>query len=212
MSTRGRTQAHILARYWYCAEQGRLLFLGHRTPRTEAISRGSRVHDWLESRPKSKSEERLWGKLEDVKPFFGERDGIRVYIHPDDLYLDGKHTTVEEYKTIGYRSGLSYFERFSKCCAENQVRTYIWVMRPILEELGYHCSDWGIIKVYSGNGRFLKKYPVHYREAEYLAELDGILRVYRGEEMPVRPNRLKCKQCKSPFRERCRIRDAGAQD
>lgn len=197
-----KTSASVVARYWYCAEHGKLLFSGVRGKRTKAKSRGSRVHEWLESRPKSASEQKLLDRLKTLKPHFRVHQGTRVAVHPDDYEVSKRNlVAIEEFKTIHNYSSIRWFERFSLCCAVTQVKTYIWAMALPVTELGYRMNNRGTIYLYSHNGRFLKKYTVHFNVDAYLMELRDILAVYTGQRDTIPPSPIKCKHCE--FREIC---------
>lgn len=152
------TKAHVLARYWYCAEEGKLLFQGVKGQSTETKEKGSIVHNWLGDRPKNKTEQKLLALLEREKPFCREIHGIKIFGSPDDFRVNKKTVALEEFKSVHGFSSLSWFERFELCCASCQIKVYMWILEPILQKLGYKLSSEGHVLVYSYNGRFLKKY------------------------------------------------------
>jgi len=201
-----KTRASTVARYWYCAEQGRLLFSGLKAVKTEAMSRGSTVHRWLEQRPKTPTEQTLLERLAECKPHSRVHDGVEVFVHADDFKLVKRVAVVEEHKTIQSRSGLSYFEKYSLPCAELQARVYTWVMAPILESIGFSGADYATVYLFDRSGRQLKHYNVRYNEGKFLEELSQILRVYKGEEEPIPPSPLKCRHCKPPFSTNCEVK------
>mgnify|MGYP000406752234 CR=1 FL=1 len=199
-----QTRASILARYWYCAEECRLLFNGFESKPTEAKSRGDKIHKWLAQRPKTPTEIRLISKLEELKPFYRDYKGVRIFGTPDDYKVKRKKVALEEYKSVSGWGSVDFWEKFEYPCAEFQINTYHFIMQPILERLGYELKDLGYIYLFDRTGRFMRKYSVRFIESMYLADLDTVLAVVTGEMQPIPPKSFKCKTCE--FRGRgCRL-------
>ena len=203
-----RIHAHQLGLFWWCGEACRLVVMeGRETRETSSTIRGRRIHEWLATRPLTFSERRLWHKLE---PYRGD-EGFGRYVedldvmllgNPDDLRVKGRRVWIEEYKTLD-RDSLGFWMMFRRPCAEYQTQTYIYILTPILGELGYQLSRRGYIWLFDESGRVMKVLPTRFIEEYYLIQLERIVKMLRGEEEMIPPHRFKCRQCE--FREVCRI-------
>lgn len=204
-----KIRTHVIARYWWCAEQSRLLALypelSDREPKGCMLG-GTRVHDWLEARPKSKSEQALIDKLQDYYPFTRLFEDVTISGTPDDIqivYFQGKRfVKLSEFKTVSHYK----LDPLVTCQASLQVKIYCWILEPILKELGYRLSAVHDVALYNRNSaHYIGKREFHYRSQEVEKELHRIFEMYRGNVPPIPPTPWKCQVCDKELKERCTI-------
>jgi len=196
-------RTHQIARYWYCAEQSRLLACeGLKTPNSSVITQGTKVHGWLEQRPKSSAEYTLFSRLAELGTLRRKLDGIDVVAHPDDLLILGKNTVqIVEYKTIEKTN----IRMWKSSLAKYQLRIYCWVLEPILKSLGYKMAHHHWIVYLTRQGMFVKKVMVEQDNACTETMIRRIFDFWRTGKPLIPPMKWKCKMCPGNFREKCRI-------
>ncbi len=203
-----RIHAHELGLFWWCGEACRLVVMeGKEKGETSSILRGRRIHEWLSTRPKTPGERRLLMKLESYRGGEGfvrllpDLD-VMLIGNPDDFRVRRRRVWIEEYKTLK-RDNIGFWMMFRRPCAEYQAQTYIYIMEPILSELGCHLCKRGYIWLFDESGRPIKVLPTRLIEEYYLIQLERIVKMLRGEEDMIPPHRFKCRQCE--FRSVCRL-------
>ena len=197
-------RTHQIARYWYCAEQSRLMVVeGLKMPRTVVLDQGTKIHGWLEKRPKTPAEVSLHLRLKEMEPLTREIDGAQVIAHPDDVVLLGKNRVqLIEYKTIEKTN----VRMWKSSLAKYQLRIYCWVLEPILWNLGLQLVHFNYVVYLTRQGVFLKRNLVE--KDNYCTErmIRQVLDFWKTGEPLTAPMKWKCKMCPDVFRERCRLR------
>ena len=202
MSLPSTIRTHQIARYWYCAEQSRLMILEKlEAPESERMNEGLLIHQWLETRPKSRKEMELFESLKTVK-LQRKFENIDVVAHPDDLDVLGRNAVqIIEYKTTDNTS----IKPWKSSIAEYQLKIYCWVLEPLLKQLGYYLTHYHSLIFLSKHGVFLRKITVekdNYCTERMLKEIFGFWKT--GEPL-IAPMKWKCKDCPRIFRDKCRV-------
>jgi len=229
MSIPKEIRVHLFVRHYYCAEEARLRAVENVRPSqiSKECGGGTRVHDWLENRPKSPSEIELLQRLQPYQPYKREFQGIQVVAHPDDLRIEFRKANggyirivaVEEYKTTkslrrDIKTGEWEYEYFSRRQAEFQVGIYAWVLYPILKDLGYRLSSTQYLTIYRRrDAKFLKQYKIKVDFQEIEQKISEILEYWRYALFPKpplldrwklwMPKEWKCKRCDPEFKSKC---------
>jgi CRISPR/Cas system-associated exonuclease Cas4 (RecB family) len=196
-------RVHQIVDYWYCCERSRLLAcLGLECPISERMDEGSEVHGWLEGRPKSSKELKLYEALKPREPFSRVFDGVQIYAHPDDLTVLGKNKVqIVEYKTVDKPD----VKPWKTVLTKYQIQLYGWVLEPILKDLDYQLAHTHKVVFLSRNGLFLKKLSVecdNYCIERMVREVFGFWKT--GSPL-VAPMKWKCRECSPVFKAQCRI-------
>lgn len=189
--------------YWFCSERSRLLVCeGLLVPETQRMGEGSTVHSWLEQRPKSRRELELYENLKPRIPFSRTFKGIRIVGHVDDISLLGKNKVqIIEYKTIDKTS----VKPWKSLLHKYQVQIYVWVLEPILKELGYNIAHYHSVIYLTRNGVFLKKVSVEQDNFCTERMVKEIFGFWKSGQPLIKPLKWKCLQCPLVFKEQCRI-------
>jgi len=229
-------RAHVIARYRWCAEQSRLMVAGVRTPfRSDAMQSGIILHEWLDTRPRSKAELEFEGRLTEfaaqnqwfdtldssaglpakARYFIRKCLGCRIKVHPDNFrvfWSRGKKTVeIEEYKgTLNVGMARNPYVRVQY---EWQLRTYIYAMRPVVEALGYQLADEHEISYWQRErGFFLETHMVPaISDVDFEMQFDYVKSVWAGATPPKLPHFSKCRNCPLAFKEKCQLRRAWAE-
>jgi CRISPR/Cas system-associated exonuclease Cas4 (RecB family) len=194
-------RTHQIARYWFCAEQSRLLaVLGLKIPDSPILNQGTKVHDWTEERPKSNAEYALFCKLD--KTLSRNLDGIDIIAHPDDLFVLGKNTVqLVEYKTIDKMN----VKMWKSSLAKYQLQIYCWVLEPILKQLGYRMAHHHYVVYLSRQGQFIKKVMVEQDNRCTEAMIRQVLAFWKTGQPLIPPMKWKCTMCSANFKQECRV-------
>jgi len=193
--------AHWLGRYYWCAQYFLLLLEGHipDLSHKKRVQEGLRVDRWLRMRPKLPREEKFLEKLNqyrnpEVNEFIRQyKDWILVGDY-DDLIIDfrNKLVTIREFKTVSSWNGVN---EYVLAPAKFQIKTYAYILAPIIEKLGYKINSFHYIEFYTRNGIFIERFAVTYDPKDYLEELGFLYRLHKGEENIIPPARWKCRSC-----------------
>jgi CRISPR/Cas system-associated exonuclease Cas4 (RecB family) len=196
-------RTHQIVDYWYCCERSRLMAcLGLEAPDSEVLEEGSKVHNWLEKRPKTKREMELYEKLKAYQPFTRVLNGTKIVGHPDDLTLLGKNKVqIIEYKTVSKPN----VKPWKSALAKTQLRIYVWILEPTLEDLGYQIAYYHHVIVLKRNGIFFKKFTVESDNYCVERQIREVFRFWKNGKPLISPLKWKCNMCSSVFKSRCRI-------
>jgi len=198
--------AHILGRYYWCASESKILAheesLEKKLPK-DCMLEGITVHEWLASRPKSKTERKLLFELEQVRPWYRILDGTKIYAHPDDFGIRKRLVQIREYKSVDKYD----IDPFVVCSAVLQTKIGSWVLEPILRNLKYRLDGMHEVSLYNRKtAYFIGRTRVFYDPEEIVEELRFVFGVYRGENPLIPPKRWKCRVCDSEIKRKCSLR------
>jgi hypothetical protein len=167
---------------------------------------GSRVHKWLENRPKSKSEATLLKKLQEYAPFSRSFENVQIFGTPDDIqvvyFKKKRFVKLLEYKTVNHHK----LDPYVTCQGVLQVKIYCWILGPILKKLGYNLALVHEVVLYNRkNATYVGKVKVYYNPTEVEKEIHDIFETYRGVAQQIAPNRWKCRVCDQDFKTKCTL-------
>jgi len=196
-------RVHHIVDYWYCCERSRLMAcLGLEAPESEVLKKGFKIHSWLEKRPKTKRELKLYGKLKPYQPFTRVLNGTKIIGHPDDLTLLGKNKVkIIEYKTVEKPN----IKPWKSVLAKTQLKIYTWILEPILKEIGYQLAHFHSVIILKRNGVFLKKFTVEHDPYCTERMIKQVFKFWKTGEPLIHPLKWKCNMCHSTFKNQCRI-------
>ena len=198
-----------LAHFAMCAKRSKLELFNqvYKVPvGSKSIVRGNRMHKIYNTPYKSFNRQYLLYKLIQLNKYMvfeRQVDNIVVRGSFDDVnvtYKDGKQAvSLVEVKTTGKPRLWSPELK----CAIRQLQLYIWLMKPVLEKLGYVLSSVHSLEVYSQNsGALLKKIDV-YEDLEMETWIRMVVKSFQGLERVTIPERWVCKVCPRQVREAC---------
>ncbi|MDI6715316.1 MAG: hypothetical protein QMD43_09920 [Thermodesulfovibrio sp.] len=196
-------RVHQIVDYWYCCERSRLMVCeGVESPKSERMSEGSEVHEWLSKRPKTRKELELYEALEPFEPFSRVFDGVKILAHPDDLVvLNRNKVQIIEYKTVD-----KFNVKFWKSVlAKYQTQIYAWILEPILHGLGYQLAHYHAIVYLKRNGVFFRKLMVETDNYCIERMVKQIFGFWKTGEPLIFPLKWKCQECPKVFQSKCRV-------
>lgn len=208
----------VLGRKFICDEDSRLTALGmfrwnESREVSKAISRGSRLDDWLKQRPKSTDEARIlknMDKLIEAKEndgFWRDKIGLgasrifkgtEVISHFDDFHCYHNRTTgkkdfwLTEYKGLTSPSWV----HFEAPAAQVQVAVSQWVWEPIFKGLGWNPATETWVEFYDmRDNTFLERRKFIWFPDIAEDILCDAFDLYSGHRPPIPPRRFKCRNC-----------------
>jgi CRISPR/Cas system-associated exonuclease Cas4 (RecB family) len=171
-------------------------------PSSHVLTAGTKVHCWLEQRPKSSAELSLFRRLAEQDPICRRIDGVDVIAHIDDLVILGRDKVqLVEYKTIEKTN----VKMWKSSLAKYQLRIYCWVLEPLLKGWGYEMSHFHKVVYLTRQGQFVKSVVVEQDDSCTEAMVRRILNFWKTGEPLYPPMKWKCKDCPSNFQEKCRV-------
>ncbi len=124
----------------------------------------------------------------------GKFDDLRVLIKFPSL---DKVVSIIEVKTTS-RKDLYWYE---KEASKFQLQIYIWILKPLIERLGYKLHSRHYVEIYSqSNKRLIERIPV-YEEPDMDRIICNIIDSWYGLERSRYPPVDVCKKC--PVKEKC---------
>jgi len=200
-------RTHKIVDYYYCAERSRLAVLYNLVPPTsDVIEQGLRVHEWLENRPRSEKERKLWDLMRSAEPLYRVLNGVKIIAHPDDLTLTSRSSVkIIEYKTVETSSPRPW----KTSLVRFQTQIYAWVLEPYLKAWGYNIAYSHAAIFLTRSGIPLRKLTVRFDpKYDRLALEQKICDIFKfwitGEPL-IPPLEWKCRLCPDVFKSKCRI-------
>jgi len=190
--------------------------------KSQALQRGTDVHDWLAKRPKDLKTLEIVDGLAKFKVKSSFRSGtffprqykdFNVMGDIDDIVLvDDKYIRILENKTIRIPERIEKFWYVSPYVF--QVGIYCWILEPIVKEIGYRLADTHLIQWFSSLtalpaecptcGRMFERTQVRYDEQEVLSRLEQIHAAYHDPNLIIYPKiPWKCERCDEVYRRNC---------
>jgi CRISPR/Cas system-associated exonuclease Cas4 (RecB family) len=202
-------RVHQIVDYWYCCERSRLMACeGLECPKSHRMDEGFEIHEWLENRPKTGEELKLYEALKPYEPFSRAYEGVQILAHPDDLAIVGKNKVqIVEYKTVDK----SNVKPWKTVLAKYQTQLYGWVLQPILEGLGYQLAHTHKVVFLSRNGLFLKRFNVECDNYCVERMVREVFNFWKTGAPLIKPMKWKCQQCPSIFKSQCRFCQANLE-
>ena len=212
-----RYRASCLAKWFWCAEQSRLLALGVIPEEiVEPAEIGTIGHKILEETiGKRFSWENTFfdelGKYQD--PQFGlVRDvaDTKIYCnltgHTDDIQITiDRSVSVVENKFV-MNTNLSYIQRWKLCMAAFQIQIYAWILDPIVKEMGGIMNRFHVVSYWNLNTfAHVHDFRVEYKPVQVEENILRCIRAYENPELIIRPTPWKCRYCSQPYRELCQF-------
>jgi len=224
-------RASTLARYFWCSIQAWLMAGGLETPRSEALSIGSKIHSDIETARKLSPREEEFQKFLSQylapdgyggtigRPWINgetviqeEKGWVRTH-GMDDFKVDDKRRVVNiEYKTSG---GWKIYPT-TLMPAIFQTKIYQWIMEPYLLIGGYHWKGSHIVWLKRLRNDFKpigETTDIEYDSAEVQEQIDTIFNEWnRASEAKtneerrnilIAPKKFKCTMCSEIFKSRC---------
>jgi len=212
-----RYRASCLAKWFWCAEQSRLLALGVIPEEiVEPAEIGTIGHKILEETiGKRFSWENAFfdelGKYQDSQ--FGlVRDvaDTKIYCnltgHTDDIQITiDRSVSVVENKFV-MNTNLSYIQRWKLCMAAFQIQIYAWILDPIVKEMGGIMNRFHVVSYWNLNTfAHVHDFRVEYKPVQVEENILRCIRAYENPELIIRPTPWKCRYCSQPYRELCQF-------
>jgi len=137
-------------------------------------------------------------RIEDIE-VRGKFDDLRILLVYKKGRLKEKVVSVVEVKTT-HKKFLYWHEREA---AKFQLQIYLWLLEPILEELGYRLHTRHYVEIYSQkDGRLMKRIPV--KEDKFIEDrITDIVLSWEGLYPMKYPELRTCKHCPKGIREQC---------
>jgi len=199
-----------LSHYYICPSRARIEGLNKvkNTKSTHAMKKGIQFHFEYQLPYKSLDRRILLYQLK--YPRIYERtiedilvrgifDDLRILIHYCEGRLSRKTVQIIELKTTS-KDRLYTNETEA---AIFQLQLYIWLLKPILEDLSYQLHDYHLLEVYSQkDGSLIKRIPV--TEHDNIEEVIlHIVNTWKGLEALAYPEEYMCKRCPRSIKEAC---------
>jgi len=207
--------ASTLSRWFYCSQQCLFQLHGVYPPSTKAHNRGTEIHKWATSRPKSPREQGVWNALQYFKVeskfkkgqkyFHRQLRNFDIFGDIDDFRLHYWNFIIIEVKTTA-GAGLDWFYASPYIF---QVQIYAWILKPLLPKIIIYrpfqiASQHEIHYLSSKDSRPIDE-PIYvpFHEAVVERNLNTIIDTYNGTAQPIPPKPYKCTNCH--YRNQCPI-------
>ena len=212
-----RYRASCLGKWFWCAEQSRLLALGLIPEEVvEPAEIGTMGHKVLE--------ETIGRRFSWENAFFEEltkyqdpqlgfvRDiaDSKIYCnltgHMDDLQITmDRNVSVVENKFV-MNTNLYYIKRWKLCMAAFQTQIYAWILDPIVKEMGgimnrFHAVSYWNLNTFS----HVHDFKVEYKPVQVKEDILRCISAYQNPPEIITPTAWKCKYCSKVYKDLCQF-------
>lgn len=212
-----RIRVSDLSKFILCPKRSKiegLRQINRNQPRTTGVmAKGTQMHSEYSVPYKSFDRRLLRYRLEDTYGRVFTRDLEKDQIRgiPDDYRVLMKNSTqrpsltkvvsIIEVKTTSKKK----LWRVEEDVAVLQLLIYCWLMRPLLENLGYKIHTRHYVEIYSQKTKkLIKRIPIDIQSEKYMEEyIKGIIEVWYGLRKMTLPPRWICKKCPRVIKEKC---------
>ena len=204
-----------LSHYTLCPKRSRLEVYGPREKYGEFsskyVQKGNEMHKAYSTPYKSFDRQLLRYQLGQKygKVFQRQVDNIILRGVYDDLRVlynprtGQKVVSVVEVKTTSRKMTSRKMSTLEIESAEFQLRLYLWILKPLIEGLGWKMHTRHYVETYSQfDGKLIKRYLVR-EDPEMEETIRYIIRSWKGLEKVRIPHKSVCHMCPKRIKERC---------
>ena len=208
-------RASCLAKWYYCAEQSRLLALGLIPEEiVEPAEIGTIGHKILEETMGKRFswENQFFDELAKYQDkqlgFVKDIADTKIYCnltgHFDDLQITiDRNVSVVENKFV-MNTNLYHIQRWKLCMAKFQIQIYAWILDPIVKEMGgiinrFHVASFWDLNTFA----HVHDFKVEYEPVQVEEDILRCIRAYEDPKLIIRPTSWKCKYCSEDYKKWC---------